>query len=247
MPHPLPHYYGFSPYKINLELIEFLYPDGNVNLEVFQGEYLDHFIATGSFELKKETNMHGIKDEGTFKWLIAHPYLDYNRLILKFTNDEEVVNSARENMKCKYRQYETPQTIDFTKVTIDLNRTLERFQKHYDQLTRIINLCDCDPVIKEFLLEYAKDAYAKENNKGPNHFEALLKDPILNIQNLNINDYVNPNLKIDEEIADCLFDVNEKSWCFCIKNKVQPDKKHALAIYIDEYEDTITKIKHYHA
>lgn len=246
MAHPLPHYYGFSPYRINLELIEFLYPNGNVNLEVFQGEYLDHFIATGPFELKKETNIQGIKDEGTFKWLIAHHYLDYNRLILKFTNDEEDVNSARKNMKRNYRQYEIPQTIDFTKVTIDLNRTLEAFQKQYDQLTRIINLCDCDPVIKEFLLEYAKDAYAKENDKGPNHFEALLKDPILNIQNLNINDYVNPNQEIDEEIADCFFDVNEKSWCFYIKNKVQPDKKHALVIYIDEYEDTITEIKHHH-
>lgn len=242
MRHPLPHYYGFSPYRINLELIEFLYPNGNVKLEVFQGEYLDHFIATGPFELKKETNIQGIKDEGTFKWLIAHPYLDYNRLILKFTNDEEIVNSARENMKHNYRQYNTPQTIDFTKVTIDLSRTLEAFQKQYDQLTRIINLCDCDPTIKEFLLEYAK-----ENSKGPRHFEALLKDPILNIQNLNINDYENPNLKIDEEIAECLFDVNEKSWCFRIKNKAQPDKKHALAIYIDEYEDTITEITHYHA
>ena len=124
---------------------------------------------------------------------------------------------------------------------------MRRSKKQYNQLTRIINLCDCDPTIKEFLLEYAKDTYAKENSKGPNHFEALLKDPILNIQNLNINDYVNPNLKIDEEIAECLFDVNEKSWCFRIKNKVQPDKKHALAIYIDEYEDTITEITHYHA
>lgn len=246
MPHPLPHYYGFSPYRINLELIEFLYPNGNVNLEVFQGEYLDRFIATGPFELKKETNIHGIKDEGTFKWLIAHPYLDYNRLILKFTNNEEDVNSARENMKRNYRQCETPQTIDFTKVTIDLNRTLERFQKHYDQLTRIINLCDCDPVIKEFLLEYAKDSYTKENEKGPHHFEALLKDPVLNIQNLKIDDHVNPDQKINTEVYQCLYDINEKSYCYVIKNEVQPDKKQTLVIYIDEL-DNITQIKHHHA
>ena len=149
-------------------------------------------------------------------------------------------------MKRNYRQHNTPQTIDFTKVTIDLSRTLEAFQKQYDQLTRIIKLCDCDPTIKEFLLEYAKDTYAKENSKGPSHFEALLKDSRLNIQNLNINDYINPNQELDEEIAKCLFDINEKSWCYYITNKTKPDKKHALAIYVNE-EDIITKIKTYHS
>lgn len=244
MRHPLPHYYGFSPYRINLELIEFLYPNGNVKVEVFQGEYLDHFIATGPFELKKETNIQGIKDEGTFKWLIAHPYLYYNRLILKFTNDEEYVNMARSKMKRNYRQYETPQTIDFTKLTINLNRTLEDFQKQYDQLTRIIKLCDCNPVIKEFLLEYAKDAYAKENDKGPYHFEALLKDPHINIQNLKVGSTLNPNHVTHEGIGVLSRDSFKNCLCCHIEN--QTNKRHALIFDLDE-NDIITKIENYHA
>lgn len=246
MPHPLPHYYGFSPYRIDLDVIEFLYPNGNINLEVFQGEYLDHFIATGPFELKKETNIRGIEDEGTFQWVVVHPYLYYSKLIFKFTNDEEYVNMARANMKRNYRQYETSQTIDFTKLTINLNRTLEDFQKQYDQLTRIINLCDCDPTIKEFLLEYAKDAYSKENDNGPYHFEATLKDPNINIQNLKVGKELNPNHVTHEGIGIFTRNPLKQSNCCYIENLTNPNKYHALILYLDD-DDNITEIENYHS
>lgn len=244
MPHPLPHYYGFSPYRIDLDVIEFLYPNGNVNLEVFQGECLDHFIATGPFHLKKETNIRNIEDEGSFKWVIVHPHMYYSTLTFKFTNDEEYVNTVRTNMKRNYRQYETPQTIDFTKLTINLNQTLEDFQKQYDQLTRIIELCDCDSVIKEFLLEYAKDAYTKENDKGPCHFEAVLKDPHINIQNLKVGSTLNPNHVTNEGIGVLSRDSFKNCLCCHIEN--QTNKRHALIFDLDE-NDIITKIENYHA
>lgn len=147
-------------------------------------------------------------------------------------------------MKRKYQQYNTPQTIDFTKLTINLNRTLDDLQKQYDQLKRIIKLSDCDPTIKEFLLEYAKDAYSKENDKGPYHFEAILKDPNINIQNLKVGSTLNPNHITHEGIGLLSRDSFKKCLCCHIEN--QTNKRHALIFDLDE-DDIITKIENYHA